>query len=191
MTKLLWGLALIALLSLGWGVWRDHEASGWHDDAVAARAGWDMQKVETARVLKDNLRLTAFVDSAVSVANRYRDTPRPPKPVPPDTTLRDSLRYAVERYTVAEQDAVYAHLEAQTLRGALDSAQASIVRLKSTSAVLEARGDSLASVLARAPNPCPKIPLLGIPLPKVGIGYAVTTGGQGLGVALVVPLGCR
>lgn len=190
MTKLLWGLALIALLSVGYGVWRDHEASGWHDDAVAARVGWDMQKVETARVLKDNQRLTAFMDSSVQVANHYRDTPRPPKPLSPDTTLRDSLRYAVERYTVAEQDALYAHLEAQTLRGALDSAQASIVRLRGSVGLLEARGDSLASVLARAPNPCPKIPILGIPLPRVGIGYALTARGAGPAVAVIIPLGC-
>lgn len=188
--KLLWGLALIALLSLGYGAWRDHEASGWHDDAIAARAGWAAQKTVTDSVLKDNRRLSGFIDSATSVANRYRDTPRPPKPLPPDTTLRDSLRYAVERYTVAEQDAVYAHLEAQTLRGALDSAQAAIVRLRATSRILEARGDSLASLLTRLPSRCPKIPILGISVPKVGIGYAVTPRGAGPAVAVIIPLGC-
>lgn len=50
--------------------------------------------------------------------------------------------------------------------------------------------DSLVALVRRVPG-CPKIPILGISVPKVGIGVGVGIKGPGVMVGVVVPLGCR
>lgn len=77
-----------------------------------------------------------------------------------------------------------------SLRGAYLSQSLSLQRLTISEKQAWADIDSLQSLIRRTPT-CRKMPFLGIPLPKVGIGYAATTGGQGIGIGVMVPLSCR
>lgn len=181
--------AVVAVVAIACGAWQAQRASRFHDEKVQALAQAKAQRTADSLRVVEAERAAAASDSALRVADRHRDTPRPPKPLPPDTTPSDSVRYWRERTTVAEEDARLAHAEASALRVALDSQKVATARLRVAYEGEQARGDSLAAVLSRAPDPCPKVPLLGIPLPKFGPAGVLTRNGFDVGLAAVIPLG--
>lgn len=135
-------------------------------------------------------RETHRADSLSRLAHRPIVVP------PPDTTLRDSLRYALQVGDTLSNRLHDALLGLQTARGALDSLRVALDSQKQATASLRGafegerdRADGLANLLKKTPS-CHKIPLLGISLPKVGIGYALTTHGVAPAVAVIIPLGC-
>lgn len=191
------------LLALLWGAYAARQqtrAETTRDSAVAVAVVLRAQNQALA-LSGDSLQTVARkgVQSAEE-ARRRADALRaslthPPVPTP-DTTLRDSLRFWRDSATVAQFGAETALRLSETLQGSLDSLTVAFEAQQAAAAHFRLayegerdRGDSLVAVLRTMPVGCKRLPLLGIPVPVVGIGYALTPKGIAPAVALTVPLG--
>lgn len=151
-------------------------------------------------------RFVRVADSGHAVADRQHRKATQPRPVHmspslPDTTAQDSARYWQGVAGVRGDSLVDALQSLDSLEGAYQSLAGAFVAQKAATGRMTVayegqrdRADQLAVALQK--QGCRKIPLLGISLPKVGIGYGATlTNGvvrTGPVVAVVIPLGgCR
>lgn len=193
------------LLLVGFSGWQAYRADKFRterDTALAISAqhraidSVTAQEGEAAARWADSVQAAAILqgrraDSVTAILRR----PRPPLPLP-DSTASDSVRYwrgvaetlQVDLWT-ASQSLEARTAEASGLRVALDSQKVATARFRAAYEGEQRRADLLEKTLRRAPTGCPKVPLLGIPVPRVGAGYAVTTNGSGPAVAVIVPLG--
>lgn len=204
MTKALWVFAVLALLSVGYGVWEGHSKSRaevTRDSMVAvSRVKDSLVGVAVRHAQQDSgrvdslgrvtARLRARGDSLVALLGRPHPVPRP------DTTVRDSLRYWRDSASVAQTVAETAlnalqarQTELGALRGQLEAETALAGHLRDALTLQTSRADGLEATLRKMPVGCRRIPVLGIPIPKVGIGAALTTHGLEPAVAIIVPLG--
>lgn len=103
-------------------------------------------------------------------------------------TTSDSLHVALralETYKAALDQSVQRSAVLEALSRTQDS---TIQILTRSERVGWANADSLQALIRRTPK-CPRLPLVNVPMPRLGFGYAVTSGGSGVGVGVFVPLG--
>lgn len=194
----LWLLGAVAGAALISSVVEGHRASqaeATRDSALAVGALHARQAEAAQRAATtDSLR----ADSLLAVADHWRSLVRPPVPAPPvprpDTTLRDSLRFWRDSAGVAQETAVQAlqalqarSEEAEGLRGALGAEEAVAGHLRAALAEQTTRAEGAEAALKRMPTGCRKI--FGLPIPRVGVGAALTVHGIEPALALTVGLG--
>lgn len=202
MTLTRW-FAAVAVLAVAYAVWAGHGqgaavrtrdsavAVSQAKDSVATGALWEMRR--------DSLTADSLgrqVDSLEGVAKRltaiaYRPTP---PVVRPDTTVRDSLRYWRDSAGVAQTTAetalaaLHAHERvADGLRGQLAAEQAVAGHLRDALTAQTTRAEELEAALRKMPVGCRRI--LGLPIPRAGVGAALTTHGIEPALAIIVPIG--
>jgi len=194
--KLVCGLAVVFLL---FSVFEGRQASQFQvsrDSVLAVSA--QLQK-EVAQKLKEADSSQIAADRTTQVAERQiREAEaileRPPVVLRiPDSTVRDSLRFWRDSAGKAQETAQVTIQALNGYRVATDSLQVALRAQEAASAVLRsalqdetARANGLELVLRKAPG-CHR--LLGLPVPRLGVGAALTTRGLEPAVALIVPIG--
>ena len=196
---LLWvGLVLTIAYSAKEAVRAVRETVQWESDTTRL-----FTQVEVDAIVRDSARV--FAVRSDSVAKRLTViAERQKRSILHLQGIGDSLRGLLTTSTTPQESLSVALGAIETYRVALDTAQAvidgyrSIVAVRDSQIVQLSRSerlgwknvDSLTALIRRTPT-CRRIPLLGIPVPKMGLGYAVTTGGQGVGIGVMIPLSCK
>lgn len=104
------------------------------------------------------------------------------------TNVPDSLHVAIGLIETLQSASDSLALRSSVLEAIIALRDSQIVHLVQSERLGWRGVDSLQALIRRTPT-CRKLPLLGVPVPRFGIGYAVTTGGQGVGIGVMVPLG--
>lgn len=194
------GAVAVAMAALISSVVEGHRAS--QDEAMR-----DSVLAASAVHAAADAAIKAHGDSAAGVADslgRVADSlgrrvgqllTRHPPVAPPAPTATDSSRYWRDSATVAQataQEALGAlevrGRQVETLEAALDSQRVATGLLRQAYTGEHDRAEGLATALRRMPTGCQKI--LGLPAPRLGVGYGMTTKGLSPVVAVVIPLGC-
>lgn len=177
--------------------------------AIRETAVWEADttrlftQVEVDAIVRDSAR--AFADRSDSVAQSLATlAERQKRSILHLQGVGDSLREVLDSATNAPDSLQIALRLIETIGATSDSLarrssvleaiiasqQEAVVRLRVSDSLGWKNVDSLQALIRRTPT-CRKIPLLGIPAPKVGIGYFATTGGHGVGIGVMVPLSCH
>lgn len=177
--------------------------------AIRETAVWEADttrlftQVEVDAIVRDSAR--AFADRSDSVAQSLATlAERQKRSILHLQGVGDSLRWVLDSATNAPDSLQIALGLIETLQATSDSlarrssvleaiiaAQKSqIVQLSRSERLGWKNVDSLQALIRRTPT-CRKIPILGISVPKLGIGYFATTGGHGVGIGVMVPLSCK
>lgn len=178
---------------------------------AGARKDWAIWQADTVRLLADlnvnrsqRLILQRERDSLESLANRLLGVAnRQSGVIRAYRIAAESLQSALDSSPTPSDSLDVALRLADTYRVALDSAQAESSVLRTYSALRDSQmvrltrsevlgwrsADSLAALIRRTPSHgCKRF--LGVPLPRLGVGYGLGPRGMGPVVALVVPLKC-
>lgn len=200
----LWFLGGLAVGSLVWGSCQSQRASRFQatkDSALAVSQLQDSIAQESARAADSASTVARAALSASRALQRRSDSLlqliRSAPPVrPPDSTSSDSIRYFRERHQNASDSAQALAGAVIALQGSLDSLGVAFAAQVEATAQFRgayeterSRSATLEAALRQAPTPCPRIPLIGLPVPKLGPGAALTTRGVVPALALVIPLG--
>lgn len=190
------GIGLLLCLLGGYLAGRQQEAQ------VAALARSALQDSLAEAELAKGRQLAASADSLKAAADRQHQKSVQPRsvhvqPPLPDTTQADSLAYWVGVAGVrgdSLRDALQSldSLEGayQSLAGAFEAQRAATGRMGAAYEGERQRAAELEGALRK--SGCKRIPLLGIPLPTLGIGYGAQLSGgvvrAGPTVAIAIPL---
>ena len=199
MKPALWVFAAVALLAVVYAVVVGRSQDRWHrqvDSLVVVSAVKDSlaQAAMKAglRYAGEAGRLAGVSDSLNREAHRLQGLLRHPV-LKPNPTPADSLRYWRDSAQSAQGTADVALQALDLTRGSLDSLKSAFTSQQAATASLTLgyneqrdRADAAIALLRKAPR-CHR--LLGIPIPKFGVGAALTTRGLEPALAIVIPLG--
>lgn len=176
----------------------DAKWEAWREDTTRLLRSIDGLKSQRLIVERENDSLRTVIGRKSGVAERNATTAQVLRGV------AESLQVALDSAQSAPESLQIALGRAETLQGAYDTLLVGFVALRGaflSQSLLTQRltisekqawsaVDSLSALIRRTPG-CPRIPLLGIPLPKVGLGVGVGVKGPGVMVGVVVPLSCH
>lgn len=201
--KWLWLVSLVALAALLWGMVQGHragKAEATRDSALAVSALLKTQAAQLAAAAESANTHAALVsrhaDSLGHRAAQLEALARHPLVIPPpDTTLRDSLRFweatsqdLTTRLLAASQALDARGVQVGDLLVALDSQRVATARFRASYEASAARAQTLEAALRTMPTGCRKF--MSVPIPRVGVGAALTQHGIAPALALIIPLGC-
>lgn len=180
------------------GCANDRAWEAWQADTQRLLRSIDGMKSQKLILERENDSLRKAIGNKVVVAERNANLARGAKAeadsfralLDSSQNAPDSLQNALwlaERLGVAYDslNSAYHGIREAFLAQSLLTQRLTVSEKQAWSAV-----DSLSALIRRTPG-CQRIPILGIPVPKVGIGVGVGLKGPGLMLGVVVPLSCR
>lgn len=172
----------------------------WSQDTLRLLTDLNVNRSQRVILQRERDSIGLFAESLKALANRQNVQ------IGRFRASGDSLRLLLTTATPQESLPLTLGL-VETYRVALDSSlsrssvleafialrDSQIVRLTQSEALGWRSADSLAALVRRTPkHGCRKIPIVGISVPTLGIGYGIGPRGAGPVVALTIPIGgCR
>jgi len=186
---------------VGVSAWQGHRASAFQAtrDSVLVVSRLNEVAADSLRRVGDSLQTTAqntriwAEDALRRIERRYASLDTANLPAP-DSTASDSLRFwrdsagkAQANFGVVIRAVADYRIAFDSLAEAFQLQELAASRFRVAYEKEHQRAELLSATLEAAPIGCKKV--LGLPIPKVGLGYAATTGGTGWAVGVFVPIG--